>query len=384
MSIEQEILKDLELLELYTPLNPRYFYYDNKIKTNIKRSFNKREISKESEKTLTARRMTIESKYNSMKLYNVFSEYNKYVKTGSFILKTIEMRDLLYCVKLCSKLLFINDETLSQINSDEMVSEVSKDLFTKVDKLMEGEDYSNNDLYIYIKYLFKCGVNCYNREPLREFGKVILESYFRWSYQLLENNREFYYSPRVLTKTLEDCDYYLDGSDSYNDQNNYFVYYRDLYTLKCEESYFFPKGNYRERQKEILSELEDKGLTHDLVSYIQISISNYISSIYEQDKPIDVILAMDYDNLEFICGYSSSLLTEASIYARNFYSCFNKSSLIKYCLVCSDLISNIDNLYINKTITYNEALEYHLKLLMDAEIITTDEYLSLYDDYRRE
>lgn len=384
MSIEREILEDLDLLDLCTPFNPRYSYLSNKIKTNIKRSFNKREISGESEKTLTSRRLLIEGKFNTMKLYNVFSEYNKYVSSGAFILKAVEIKDLIHCINLCSKLLFIDDNALSLLNSDELVYDVTSKMSDKVKAFIDAEDYSNNDLYVTLNYLFKCCLNCLNREPLIDKANVILADYFKYSRLLLDVNKEFYYSPRILTKTLENCDYYIKGSPSYEDQNNYFVYYMNLFSLKCEEVFLLSPEDRDSKQKEILDEVNGVGLAPDLARYIQISVSNHISSIFQQGQVVDVILAMEHDQIEYLCAFGSRLLIEASVYAREFFYCFDRKSLIDYSLVCSDLISNIDAPYINRVITYNEALEYHFKLLLDSNIITIDEYSELYDDYRRE
>lgn len=375
------------LLEEYStlaPVHPRHEYYRRKIIYMIQHAYDLGEISSKEADLTTVRKNMLDSKFNTYNMYKVFKEYQTLINVGNNILSVVDIKDLLFCRKLCNKMLELRDKkVIVKLGTDKAILGACKALYDNCKEAYDKKRF-DNDFYREVDILLKTLVPMRERSTLLKIANLMGTEVVGWKRELVELNKDYYYLPPVSESITTDFHYYEDGETSIDKHPEHYVTYFEEY-LSIEALYllFNVDETFLDRKSKLISSIEELPLDESKRYVLRIGLNSIFNNYGKNDDPVDVILNLAYDKLEYLAKYDYNALAKGLSIAEEFCDIFSKAGLIRYALVYADMSARSQGNILPSDIYHDSILRYYLDILCENEVITKEETIALREHYRR-
>lgn len=387
--MKEQIEKDLKIFKLLKPVNPMYDYYRNKLISEILSSEENGIISKEDGRAYTIKRQMYEDSMKESVFYSVYAEYKRFESSGMFLIEGFNFEDVMLVKGVCEGLSKFNDPGyLNEITSDKALSESLSSCYKKLENYftdLKIEDM--NKIYTTLLQYYRCCISMMNRPIFESLYKEFFGYYINWSNQLLEINKEYYYTPNSITSSEGRKMAFSTSFSNATNSNEYTNYYKEKYRLKILEGLVIGESDrsFSEIENSLLAEVENLDLSTENKYLIKANmLEAERSAVSRKYSVIEVLYSFFDGGVENIVYYPRQLLVETLVFCLRFISTFSKEFLLKHCLQTADVKAHEESIIGSDTnIAFDMILEGNLDILLECDQITPLERKTFFEQYRR-
>lgn len=379
---KETILKDIEALYEYTPTQPEFRYYVTKVRIETKQLYLADEISLNESREIQAALNLITDKHKYVDTIKVFEEYYYMKHLGSNILSVLSLEDILFANTLCTRLLKFtnNGKDLSLLSTKGRLSSIEKIMNRCQDKFDNNK--RNSELLQDLSELRNIFMLSVNTNSLNAGVKMLTPIYINWETKILEESKEFFYLPKIRTDNKLTDLYGKDKKSIEEDPNNYFEYYKRLFTIKTTELYLLTPEDFVQRFEGLRNTVKSIGLGNDEVNVIlqiMMDIRNFDGEIRVKAKAISNCI---YNKPEYLSAFTLKVVENDIDWALQYVQDFDLDSMIKYTLsIATQCLASSQFIDIEQG--YNQVLEEYFKLFVEYDLMTPSQKESLLKQLRR-
>lgn len=379
---KETILKDIENLYEYTPTQPEFKYYVTKIRIETKQLYLADEISLSESREIQAALSVVTDKHKYVDTVRVFEEYYYMKHLGSNILSVVKLEDILFVNTLCTRLLKFtnNGNDLSLLSTKGRLSSIETIMNRCQEKFDNGK--RNSELLQDLSELRNIFMLSVNTNALNSGIKMLTPVYIDWEMKVLDESKEYFYLPKSRTDNKLVDPYGKDKKSIEESPNDYFEYYKRLYTIKTTELYLLTPVNFVQKFDELKNEVKSIGLGNDeinVILQIMMDIRNFDGEIRVKAKAISNCI---YNKPEYLSSFTSKVVETDIEWALQYVQDFNLDSMVKYALsIAMQCLASSQFLDIDQG--YNQVLEEYFKLFVEYDIMTPMQEESLLKQLRR-
>lgn len=376
-----------ELLEGYVslaPVHPRHEYYRRRLLYTIQHAYDLGEISSQEANIRTVRKKTIDANYDMYNLYKVFKEYQTLVNVGNNILSVVDVQDILFCRRLCYKMLELRDKgMIVKLGVDKVIALGCKNLYNNCSEAYNKKSFDNT-FYRELDFLLKSLAYMRERSTLLPIANIMGKEVVKWKKELVELNKEYFYLPPIASSVTTDLHYYEDDEVSIDKHPEFYMtYFEEKLTAEALELLFNVDADFLNKKSALMAKIEDLPLQESDKHVLRITLNSVFKNYGTNDDPVDVILNLAYDKLDYLVRFQYDALVTAVDIAEEFCNIFSKTGLIRYALMYADISSKSQGNLLPPDVYFDSILRYYLDILCENEVITKEETIALREHYRR-